>query len=661
MNPFVSVLIPAFNARGTIERALRSVLIQGYGPLEIIVVNDASTDDTAAVAEGLNIPELRLINLEKNQGECGAMNAGLKIAQGKYIAFLDADDEWRPGKLGKQIPLLERDPEMIFATCGCLFVDPAGNPFREFGVHPPTPPTEIWRALLSASCVAKPCVVARRSALESIGGFNVGLRVSGDQDMWIKLAARGKVGFVEELLVWAHDTPGSLTKVHAQRTADYLMPMIERNIADLRDRLTPSEIRHILGERYTFIGRNLYSLGSVGAGLKFLMKGITKGNRVAENLWYAITASPPSKFVKARLLRSALGFPGAPLSASKNAASSPLLAPEPIQLAVLPSGPPILSVVIDTEAEFDWSRPFRRDMTDVANVKQQERAQQIFNRYSVKPTYVVAYAVAAQESGFKPLLEFLQSKQCSIGAHLQPWENPPFEEGLGQRNSFVGNLPLALQQSKLNCLTDVITKNLKIRPVVYKAGRYGVNDDAAALLEACGYEIDVSVLPVRDLSAGEGPDFSRVFNKPYWFGQDRKLFEIPMTVGLVGALANIGGPLYRRIANTPLETIHVPGIFARLGLLERITLTPEGVSLEEMVRLTRSMLAQGHRVFTLTYHSSSLLVGGSPYVKTSAELDRFTKRLEGYLEFFFRELGGVAMDVAQVRDLARQSRVLRAA
>lgn len=294
----ITVLIPAFNAGKTIERALRSVLAQRLESFEIIVVNDASTDDTVAVIEHLGIKELRLITLQKNLGECGAMNTGLGLACGKYIAFLDADDEWLPGKLEKQINLLEQNPKMVFATCGCLFVDELGDPLREFGLHPPSQPQDIWRHLLGASCVAKPCVVARAAVIKATDGFNLSLRVAGDQDMWIRLAAQGDVGFVEEILVTVHDTPGSLTKVHAQRIADFVLPMVRNRIEHLKDRLSPEDIRRIIGTRYSFIGRNLYDAGMLVNGLGYIARGISKGDRVGENFWYIITASPPARFLK---------------------------------------------------------------------------------------------------------------------------------------------------------------------------------------------------------------------------------------------------------------------------------------------------------------------------------------------------------------------------
>src|SRR6516162_8414267 len=99
--PPVTVVIPAYNAACTIERALSSVWRQDYPELEVIVIDDGSTDDTGHRVAACHNPNLRLIRLNRNRGECGAMNVGIQEARGEYIAFLDADDEWLDNKLSK--------------------------------------------------------------------------------------------------------------------------------------------------------------------------------------------------------------------------------------------------------------------------------------------------------------------------------------------------------------------------------------------------------------------------------------------------------------------------------------------------------------------------------------------------------------------------------
>jgi glycosyltransferase involved in cell wall biosynthesis len=298
----VTVVIPAYNAADTIRRALDSVFRQAYRPIEVIVVDDASQDNTADVGRTYGRAEVRLISLAQNRGE-SSVNAGIEAARGDFVAFLDADDEWLEGKLEKQLAVLRANPQMSFVTCGGAFVDHQGRRLREFGLNPlPLAPDQMWRALLARTLVAKPCVVARRSAISAAGFFDPSLAVGGDQDMWIRLALVGEVGSVPEILVKAYDTPNSLTKKYAARIAEFVLPMIERHIAAQRARLSDDEVRQVLGERYTAIGRTLYTGGDAAQGLRFLLRAIAKGNRVAENFRYLLVASPPSRWLKGCLL-----------------------------------------------------------------------------------------------------------------------------------------------------------------------------------------------------------------------------------------------------------------------------------------------------------------------------------------------------------------------
>jgi glycosyltransferase involved in cell wall biosynthesis len=302
-NPLISVLIPAYNAEKTIRRALDSVVIQNYSPLEIIVVNDASLDATRNVVASFGHPCLKLFDMPHNTGEGAPLNAGLRIAKGEFIAFLDADDEWLPGKLHKQIEFITAHPGMSFVSCGCLFMSPNGKLKSIFGMDLPAKSDEVWRTLLAATHVAKPCVMARRSKLDEVGEFSEKLAVASDQDMWIRLALVGEVGVVLEPLVKAHDTPNSLTKKYARRAAEFTMPMVTTHLERLRHRLSKREIRTILGERYGSLGRNLYTAGAYMLGISYLLRAILQGNRPAENSWYLVTASPPAMQIKA-LLRS---------------------------------------------------------------------------------------------------------------------------------------------------------------------------------------------------------------------------------------------------------------------------------------------------------------------------------------------------------------------
>lgn len=316
------------------------------------------------------------------------------------------------------------------------------------------------------------------------------------------------------------------------------------------------------------------------------------------------------------------------------------------------ASPPQLIVFIDAEEEFQW-HTFSPNAISVRNIAAQAPAQDIMSEFGIKPTYLVDYAVAVQPEGFEPLKAMLDADVCTIGAQLHPWVNPPLDEKLTLRNTYHGNLPAALERAKIERLTATIEENFGIRPRVFKAGRYGAGPNTAAALIASGYRVDASVMPFADFSADGGPNYSQAPAVPYWVDPARKLLEIPNTVGLVGLMEGLDRRSGDALFSETSTWLRVPGLMARLGFLERIRLTPEGISLDEACRLTMTLFRRGHRLFVLSYHSSSLLPGGAPYVSTEADLTAFLAWLRGYLRFFFGPLSGQATSAEGIYGLVK--------
>jgi hypothetical protein len=310
---------------------------------------------------------------------------------------------------------------------------------------------------------------------------------------------------------------------------------------------------------------------------------------------------------------------------------------------------PKLVVVVDTEEEFDWAQSFSRTAIGVTHMRHQGRCQRLWERYGVRPTYVVDYAIASQEAGFRVLREWFEDGLCGLGAHLHPWINPPFEEEISAFNSYPGNLPAPLERAKLTQLTDMIASNLGRRPTVYRAGRYGIGPMTAAILDDLGYEIDTSVVPFTDFGKDGGPNFDDLSPDPFWFGPGNRLLEMPLTVGRCGLLRGRGAAVQPRLMSDVGMRLHLPGAFARLGLFERIRLTPEGVNFDELKRVTDTLIAAGTRIFILSYHSPSLVAGNTPYVRNQAELEQFLSRIERYCEYFFGVCGGEASTPSEIR------------
>lgn len=319
--------------------------------------------------------------------------------------------------------------------------------------------------------------------------------------------------------------------------------------------------------------------------------------------------------------------------------------PAPSQTIALPASQrPVLLVVVDTEENFDWNAAYSSSSTAVHGMQRVGRLQSLFDRFGIKPIYMIDYAIASQPDGYGPLKTIAASGRCEIGAHLHPWINPPITEEICVRNTYPFNLPASLEAEKLRALTATIEANLGVRPISYKAGRYGIGAATPGILIEQGYKVDLSVVPTRDYSADGGPDF-RAFTdtKPYWIDRERRLLELPFTTSFIGALSAKGGALFRIINGKASRLLHLPGIFARLGLMNQVNLTPEGVTVKEAKALTRHLLANGDRVFTLAFHSTSLTPGSTPYVSSEAQLEKFYGWLADYFAFFANEVGGTFM------------------
>jgi hypothetical protein len=326
---------------------------------------------------------------------------------------------------------------------------------------------------------------------------------------------------------------------------------------------------------------------------------------------------------------------------------------------------PRLVVLVDAEEEFDWREPFSRSNSRVSNIAAQHRAHRIFERYGIVPSYMVDYPVARQRDGYAPLLEIYRDGGCRIGAQLHPWVTPPFTEEVTVRNSFAGNLPRELERAKLLRLIEVIEANFALRPTSFTAGRYGVGHSTPGLLEDLGFGIDSSVRPHTEYLSQGGPDFRHCGARPYWVGRERRLLELPRTVGLTGVFAARGRRLLDCLQGGVGERLRVPGLLALCGLLERTALTPEGMGVRELKRLTNAMIATGHRVFVMSYHSPSLVPGNTPYVASARHLAALLGRLERYFDFFMGELGGLPATPDEIHALAlappSDTRVARAA
>lgn len=317
------------------------------------------------------------------------------------------------------------------------------------------------------------------------------------------------------------------------------------------------------------------------------------------------------------------------------------------------SSVPKLFVIVDTEEEFDWSAPFSRESVGVTAIQEVGRLQKTVGPYGLKPTYVVDYPVAATSSSAATLGAFAQAGECRIGAHLHPWVTPPFDEPLVPEMSFGCNLGEPIERAKIQELTGTIASAFNVRPRVYKAGRYGLGTSTVGILDSLGYDVDTSVIPHMDFRAESGPSFLGFSPKPAMLGPARRMLELPCTTGFVGAVRRMGESLHGMASRPALEPLRAVGILARSGLLNRVMLSPEGNTLDEMKALTRALHGDGLRTFALTFHSPSLKPGCTRYVKTGAERDAFLDTISRYCDFFFTDMNGRPTTAEELFDTLR--------
>lgn len=311
---------------------------------------------------------------------------------------------------------------------------------------------------------------------------------------------------------------------------------------------------------------------------------------------------------------------------------------------------PQLAIVVDAEEEFDWTQPFSRANQATSSMTQQCAAHRIYDDLGIIPTYVIDYPIAVDPASIAYLGKMLEEGRAEIGTQLHPWVNPPHDEDVTRDNSYLCNLPPALQRAKIEALHHAITQAFGTAPTIFKAGRYGFGPHIAKVIADLGYKIDCSHVPHTSFAADGGPDFCGTPDQPFWLDEAQSLLEIPLTVGFSGAAPALGPVLSAMFDNVRAKQFHLVGALARTGLVSRARLTPEGVSSAEQCRLLRALYDQGQRIFTLTYHSPSLVPGHTPYVRDAAGLKAFNENIRTVLTWFRDELGGEFTTMTAIHD-----------
>ena len=266
----VSVVIPAYNIENVVGRAIDSVLAQTHRADEIIVVDDGSTDNTAAIVQayGDAVSYLR----QDNGGVSAACNTGIRAAAGEWIAFLDGDDKWLPERLELQLDLLQRNSHLVWTSCNYIFRSEKSGAHQEFMdstlADKLLTGAEYFGSFLKVAVQAegwnRSSMLINRAVFAELGVFEEGLNWGEDIDMWWRIGYRWpQLGYVNKpLAIYYRDRPGSLSAGNAPRYQVKAMNCVfQRHLElagryGLADEVTPFMLNKLF--RWTYL---MYCLG----------------------------------------------------------------------------------------------------------------------------------------------------------------------------------------------------------------------------------------------------------------------------------------------------------------------------------------------------------------------------------------------------------------
>lgn len=223
----VSVIIPTYNRAGKIKQSILSVLNQSYNNIEIIIIDDASTDNTREIINELQDDRIIYYRLDNRVGASGARNYGVSLAHNEIIAFQDSDDTWEENKIQLQMDKLKSDKEFALVYCPYLYekkgkkIKIPSNVFlcEELEGY-------IYNSLKKCNKIGTPTMILKKDVFNIVGGFNTDLKALEDWDFVLKLSKKYKIGYVNEKLVNANYTENSVS-CNMLNTAEAMMHILK--------------------------------------------------------------------------------------------------------------------------------------------------------------------------------------------------------------------------------------------------------------------------------------------------------------------------------------------------------------------------------------------------------------------------------------------------
>ncbi len=291
--PLVSVIIPAYNSERYIAETLESVFAQTYRNLEVIVVDDGSTDGTRELIQ-TGFPKVRYF-WKPNGGAPSGRNLGIRNARGDLIAFVDSDDLWLPKKLEAQVRLFTDDPTLVWSYTDCY--DFVGQPDHIAGRSSRLArPFEgdILPALFLGNFISSPTVVLRREVFDTAGLWDAGVAPVEDWDLWLRVAAQFSIKYLDEpLALHRRHSDSTIANIHPQEFLDIHLAVLRQVLERHPDRLR-SLWRPAIANVYFKIGLGFLKRGMNNTGRLCLVRAVWYSPRELRFYGFLVAAFLPT-------------------------------------------------------------------------------------------------------------------------------------------------------------------------------------------------------------------------------------------------------------------------------------------------------------------------------------------------------------------------------
>lgn len=296
--------------------------------------------------------------------------------------------------------------------------------------------------------------------------------------------------------------------------------------------------------------------------------------------------------------------------------------------------PTLVTITVDTEEEWDWCQGYpTRGPLSLSNIQELPRFQEICDRYGASVTYFVNWAVLADSSARGIITDLSRRPNVEIGLHIHPWNTPPLqsEERVSPRESFLHNLPWPVASAKLETVWNAFGE-AGLKPSSYRGGRYSTSSEIQSWLRDRGFCADCSIVPFTTWADDGAPDYRHrdlmPRRLPPRFDGDASFWELPLSLGVNRKSMARWVRWLSAAERPPWKFCRLVGLLDRIGVARKCWLNLEHPLGDRVLGFLEILRHIGVPAIGWTMHSSSLRIGGNPYVPTSAHVQRVWDRLE---------------------------------